>query len=255
MRATATKEVMMKPYTLFALASLSLAVTAPAAVVFTESFESPDVGTYSNSPAHPNWVNANQGFNASRQGIWDESHTPYAGGNSGPTGATYSTPFGEQAYGGWYTNSGITSREGTLGDVRAETKYILTLNVASPENDVANWRVQVVAFDPGVDDSGRNDVRNFNGMTLLSQLNGTATLNDFSESVYMEINIGVGEVFEGRDIGIRLLGDNTNIMYDNIAFDDQGFRSYAPEPGTAGLVALGMLMLRGFRKEETPTYS
>jgi hypothetical protein len=202
-----------------AVALLFIPSAAQAEIVFSEDFESPDVsttsttqygGTYHNNIVpNSNWIGATQGFGANRRGVVAEQFGDY----------TAPPENGAQAYYFGYTNSGITTAEGAIGELVMSATYTASFDIARDNNQTSSsYAAQLIAFGDGV---LRDDVRSTPaGSTVLASVNGSVTTNDMSTTVSFQFTSDINYLGElGKDIGFRFLGNSSNPIIDNVTLD------------------------------------
>ena len=185
--------------------------TVATTTLLTEGFENPDVtltaptGDLGNGTIPAGWVGATQGFGASRRGITDES-----------TGDFNDPTTGEQAFAFRYTNSGLTTAEGTVGTLTAGATYTISFDVVRDlgRNDGTPYTAEFVAFDPGAD---RTEHRGGRPGTTLASTSGSATSDDLYTTVTFQFTPGASHTgLLGKDIGLRFLGATTSAIIDNV---------------------------------------
>jgi len=205
--------------TLAVVAVVALVLTATSAnagIVFTDDFETPDVGT--SEPIHngvpattrirdtAKWVGATQGYGATSNGLLDEA------------GGAFTDPVGEQAYGFRYTNSGVTTAEGVIGGFEAGT-YTVGFDVVRDDgfNAGTPYQMELVAFDPGDD---RTECRpNLRPGTVLGSAGGNAPSDGTWAADSLIFTLSAGDASLGKDIGIRFIGATTSAIIDNVSLD------------------------------------
>lgn len=190
---------------------LVIAVTAAAAnaaVIFYESFESPVVTGYANNtvPDNGNWVGANQGYGASNRGLNNEGD-----------GLDWTTPYGNQVYSFRYTNSGLTTSEGAIGNLEAGVTYTISFAVAA-DQDLTKlpYNVQLIAFDAEV---ARNDCREVPaGAVVLATAGGSAPEDGSWSVVSFDFTADAVDnaASIGKDFGIRFIGGSTSANIDYV---------------------------------------
>jgi len=165
---------------------------AAAVVIFSDSFESPDVtGNTNTEPT--GWIETG----SSNAGVNDE--------NSG----VFTTPFGSQV--AWVnTNAALETTASILSAVlEPNTDYTLSFNVGrrtdlNPPTRPNNYDVQLWA-----------------GSTMLGQAAGHTTLTDLSETDGFVVNIGSSHPAHGQALKIVLAGE-TQPQYDNLELSTGG---------------------------------
>lgn len=228
------------------------AVSANAAVVFSDNFESPVASTsytLANTSGTANttkWVRASSGFSSTRNGIVREDRV----------GETFVDPVGNQAYGFRYSsNTGLTSAFNQIGALEVGQTITLTFNVIRDNfngNNYANYNASIVLFDGA---GTRNSVENnLNGtFAVLARATGTAASNTTYGTVTLSYTVGAPVVDNngaaagvstayntnllGKDIAVRWGGQGFGAVIDNVSVD------IIPEPSAALLGGVGMLML------------
>lgn len=239
----------------------ALALTAATAVaapttVFLDDFENggndatvdrttgaysqtPDVSTYTvaNTSGQANttlWVRSASGFNASRNGLIDESENG---------GANFTDPVGSQAWAGRYSsNTGITSAFNTIGSLTLGTTITVSFDaVIDGSNAGSAINAYLVLFNgAGTRDAVENDLNNTDA--ALARLTGTATSSyvtySFSYTVGNNVfdangaTAGTPTAWDpsllGKDIAVRFkhtngaIVDNVKVTidYDNLSYWD-----------------------------------
>ena len=211
----------------------------------------PDVATYTvaNTSQQANtalWVRATSGFNASRNGLVDESENG---------GANFTDPTGSQAWAGRYSsNTGITTAQGVIGSLAAGQTITVSFDaVIDGQNSGSAINAMLVAFDPG---AARNAVEqnNKNTAAVLKILTGTATgsyqNHSFSYTVGDNVSDNNGAAsgggtawlgsLLGKDIAIRFAHKNGAIV-DNVrvtitgAAQDPPYLTWTAGPWSANL--------------------
>jgi len=240
---------------------ISFTSTAPAAIVlFEDDFESPVVTDFSVS-APSGWIKATAGpFGANRSGIWNDTYevgdgsTTLEGNNSSlSTGASYSTPDGDQAYLLTYynANNGITTAEGAIGEVGLGDYTVSFLqgmptNVVDGQfnNAVGDVTVTLYAMD-GVTNASRNNITTTpTGATVLvSQvISSSATTLESKSLVFTQENAAL----VGQDFAIRFQADS----FDFPLVDDVSVSFVViPEPASLALMGIGALLIAGRRRK------
>jgi|GEM_PF-703273 len=218
-----------------------ITVDPPApGLLLSEDFESPDV-TAANSDgdtsgAQPvGWLRATDGFGSNRCGIVDEVH------------GDFTDPVGEQAFATRYTNSGLVSAEGGIGNLTAGLTYTISFDVVMDgHNSATPYSVQFVAFSSGLATSGnasRSDTNAGPGTTLASAT-GNATTDGNYTTVTFEFTPEIGDLNLGQDLGVRILGATTSAIIDNIKVVSSGgggnnFSDWIGGYDVGGLTAFG----------------
>jgi len=184
----------------------------PVGLLFSEDFESPDVSetagdgdTNKTLPDNGQWVGATQGFGANRRGITDK-----AGGDfSAPDPNT-------QAFAFRYTNSGLTTAEGLIGELAANVTYTVSFDVVrdAGRNDGTGFTAQLVTFPEG---ASRNDARSgFTNLSLLVTESGDAPVDGTWSMVSFDYTPEADDPNLGQDIGLRFLGATSSAIIDNV---------------------------------------
>ncbi|NNC87705.1 MAG: hypothetical protein HKN82_04505 [Akkermansiaceae bacterium] len=217
-----------------ALAALAL-FTGPVSgeVVFSESFESPVVGGFAeNTVPDTGWVGATQGFGATRRGLYNEAV-------AWPVTPKFSTPYGEQAYLLNYTNSGLTTAQGTISStLTAGAEYKISFNAAVQSGTAsANYLVEFVAFDPADDDAARRECRDGRPGTVLATASGSVTTTDMSASDSIVFTTDGTDAHLGKELGIRFIKGSGSMLYDNLRLIIG--HDFEPSPGSGVTVAGG----------------
>jgi len=196
------------------------AASANADMVFSENFESPVVVGYDQYPPLPaGWVASNQGYGSNKSGLFND-------------GA------GNQSYAFRYTNSGLTTAEGVIGDLTLGETYTISFDVAA-DLDLTQlaYTAQLVAFAP---EAPRNDTRSTPaGSEVLSSSGGKANDDGTWRTVSFEFTPDAVDnaASIGKDLGIRFIGASSSALIDNVKVD------VVPEPATMSLLVLGGLGL------------
>ncbi len=188
-----------------------------------EDFEAPpdvsaaqsDGNTSGADPA--GWLGSDQGFGASRCGTVDEAH------------GDFTDPVGEQAYAFRYTNSGLTSDEGTIGDILADVTYTVSFDVVlDGHNSTTPYTCKLVAFHEGITE--RQDTRNDTGTTVLKTVSGNATGDGNYTTITFDraIDPGADAAVVGLDLAVRFIGATSSAIIDNVEVT----RTEPPTDGT-----------------------
>jgi hypothetical protein len=215
-------------------------LSANAAIVFSEGFESPVVSGYSQaSSPSANWVMSDSGGNPygwERKGLHNTDDT------------TFSTPYGDQAFSvRFYQGAYLTTSVGALGSVSNGEDYTVTFNIAglTSNSAAANYNLELWALS-GVTDTNRRH-NSFDGAgtaVLLGSATGSVSSTDMSASD--SISYSATATYAGYDLAIRIApgGNNSSnhITYDNIQLD------VVPEPSAFALIGLGLLGLYFLRR-------
>lgn len=231
----------MKKISLTAIKSASLATiigvgVAPAATLFTDSFENPPnvtaTGITTTVPA--GWVGSNQGFGSGNRGLANEGDE-----------TTFSTPFGSQAAAVYFfNNAGLTTAVGAIGTLTVDLTYTVSFNVANLSDSATDtYKFQLVAFDDG---EARNDPRSDTFGTVLKVLGGEVTSSDMLESYSFDFTAVAGDASLGKDLAIRIHSQESNeVLFDNITVTTP---DVVPEVSSAMLIALAGMALALRRK-------
>ena len=246
---------MMKKFhttTLAIACAVGSMVTANAAIVFTDDFETPDVdasqstGNTSGAIDTAKWVKASDGFGSNRQGTVDES------------AGAFTDPDGEQAYAFRYTNSGITTQDGMIGAYGTGlwvTGAVITVTfdvVLDGHNDGLAFTAALGTFTAG-DTVARNDANgglggfltdganstlaSFSGNAIAVGEPGAADYQQYSFTYAIDDLIEAGTATVGEDIVLRFWGATNTAIIDNVTV------TAIPEPSTTALIGLGGLAL------------
>lgn len=213
--ATVIKHNQVQPDALMALANLrgqlkstdEAAVEAKMGLLFAESFERPTVVGYAeNTLPESGWVGSTEGYQATSHGLIHEGD-----------GATFSTPFGEQAYLLGYTNTGLTTSENAIPEVLTPgVTYTVTCHVAVKQGEPSgNYLVELVAFEPG---ANRAEARAERPGTVLASATGEVSTSDMSKAVEFQFTATRGNRSLWKPLGIRLIKgkSKTAEIYDNV---------------------------------------
>ena len=172
-----------------------IAAPASAVTVFFENFESPVVIGFDDNtvPDNGNWIGSNVGFGSTNRGLYNEGD-----------GLTWSTPYGSQVYALRYTNSGLTTAEGAIGNIQADVTYTITFDVAADQNlTQLVYNAQIITFEVGED---RADVDGGPSGTVIASSSGSAPANGSWETVSFDFSVGSGDPSVGKDLAIRFIG-------------------------------------------------
>lgn len=135
------------------------------------------------------------------------------------TGHGASTPFGDQAYLLNYTNTGLVTAHAAIGEaLTAGTTYTLAFHTAAlPEIGIADYLVELVAFDPAHDDHARMDMRQgYRAGTVLAQSTGQTTTSDMATRDEITFTAQISDPHIGKEIAIRLVKSGGAILFDNL---------------------------------------
>jgi hypothetical protein len=198
--------------------------TLPAAIIWTESFESPDQS-------------------ADPDGATNTIPTGWTGGGGIMTDTLsgYDTPYGSQ----WvWTNDNVVgllsdatldntvTGADTIGALLQEGTYTLTFNVAHRLSTQSTYLVDLLA----------------NGVSI-GTVSGTLTTTDFSSSDSIVAVIGSTHAQLGTDLQVRLRtngagNQNYQPQFDNLQLDFVAI----PEPSSFALLSLAGLLLFTLRR-------
>lgn len=200
-----------------------IASGAHAAVMFYESFESPVVAGYSQgtSPDNGNWVRSNVGFGSGSHGIINND------------AAVYPTPYGNQSYAFRYTNSGLTTAEGVIGNIEAGVTYTISF-AAGADQDLTKlpYRFQIVTFGA---EENRQDVDGGPAGTVIASVSGDAPEDGSWGTVTLEFTVDPevpGQVAAvGKDMALRFLGGSTTANIDYVKVVVGGDQKPSPVDG------------------------
>ena len=122
-------------------------------------------------------------------------------------GYSVTTPFGHQAYLLNYGNTGLTTRNSGLDEsITADATYHLSFHLAArPGIDHAPYRVELVAFEPGHEDSERRDHSRNRPGDVLAYATGKATAHDMSEHDEIRFTVPSNHPALGKKLAIRLV--------------------------------------------------
>lgn len=227
--------------TVAAIAVLVLmASSAIAEVIFTESFETPDL-TNENTRTPGKWILVGYNNDGNRWPGWTAGGFKYVGiEDTSVSSGVFINAFGDQvAYifdnlPGGSTDANLTTKSDSLNAALASNMtYTLTFNMASGNSSSINYHVQLLAI-------------NGNTATILALAEGPIASNDLAANVgSIVFATGDNHANMGERIAIRLRKGNgyytSNIYYDNISLsaDPIGF---SPEEGE--IVSAGNVDLR-----------
>jgi autotransporter-associated beta strand protein len=184
-----------------------------AQLIYSEDFESPVVTGYAQGTDPSGWTGATQGFGATRRGLDNKD------------GGDFTAPDGnDQVYAFRYTNSGMTTDQGTIGVLEANTTYVIQFDVVwdlsqdSPtytSNTGLSYNVQFMSFSNSV---ARNDCRSTpSGAIVFASTTGNAPNDGSFETVSFSFRPTASEDgWLGEDLAIRLKGSTTSAGIDNI---------------------------------------
>jgi len=206
--------------------------TAQAAIIFTDSFESPDV-TGVTTTVPDGWVGSSAGFGSGNRGTADE--------DSG----SFTTPFGSQAaHVAFFDNAGLTTEAGAIGAFQ-KAIYTVSFNVAngSDATESDTYRVELTLFDTG---ESRTDVRpGFTADDFLADVTGEVSTSDMSEAVSFSYTFdsSTDVPLLGKDVAIRIHSkESDDVFLDNFQVTQQLIPTPAALP--AGLALLGLTVMR-----------
>ena len=216
----------MKIYTGILSVAVAAALCAHGETIFVESFESPDVGATSvlqygatiklgAVPGNGHWIASTEGYGAKWLGMVNKAFGDY----SAPSGNNQGYYFG-------YTNTGLTSSTSSITEtLQPGVTYTVSFDVAR-DNDVtsSSYIMELVAFGTGDTDILRKDVRGGRPGFKLATTSGTVTTNDLSKRVSFSFkaNDVTHAAQFGKTLGIRMLGNSTRPIIDNIELSSDG---------------------------------
>jgi len=185
--------------------SFSTVIADSPFLIYADSFESPEVVGSKVETAPGNWNRETSGT----LGYWRSS------GLANTNGGSFVTPYGVQAAAVWNaSHASLTLQESAVSDVLvAETTYTVTFNVANAAGMSGQYRVELVAFDPG---DSRDDL--YNG-TVLASVSGTATWRSMAAEAAGfsftpdELNPNLGKLVGRQVQGGGALVDNLKFTY------------------------------------------
>ena len=215
---------------------LGMIGSASAAVVFSDDFETPDVtaaqsdGNTSGAIDTNKWQKNTQGFGAGRQGTVDEAH------------GDFTDPVGEQAYAFRYTNSGITTKDGLIGNLTSGYTYTISFDVVlDGHNTTTPYNAALVTFNGGLRDRMNGGGIGQETTSILSTASGNATVDGLYTTIMFSYTSDGTEGTLGHDVALRFQGATSSAIIDNVSIDvDTG---EIPEPSTALFGGLGALLL------------
>ena len=198
---------------------LGASFSAYGGVVFFEDFESPEVSGYVQGSVPPGWVKANQGFNSTYHGMVNKDSGHFTAPDPN-----------DQAYAFRYTNSGVTTAEGTLDFLQANGTYKVTFDVVmNNETSGTSYNAELIAFGAG---DPRNDCRSAPAnSTVLASATGNAPSDGTWQTVtFSFIADAVTHAAElNKDLGIRFRGATGACIVDNVKFEVNFPTLIAPE--------------------------
>jgi fibronectin-binding autotransporter adhesin len=186
------------------------AVSASAAIVFYEDFESPVVNGYAEGTSPVNWVRAASGFGSGSHGLDNKN------------GDDFAAPFGnDQAYAFRYTNSGLTTAEGFIGQLTGNVTYTISFDVVRDGGggNGTPYNVQLIAFAAGADRSNCQSIPA--NSALLTNKSGNATSDGAWTTVNFSYRTDNGNPYLFKDLGIRLIGGSITATIDNVQVADR----------------------------------
>lgn len=192
------------------LATIVLTATqVHAGVVFTENFETPDIAGYVQGTTPSGWVRAAQGFNSSFHGLIDQDV-------DGVGGLAF-TPPSTQGYAFRYTNSGLTTAAGVIGNLALGATYTVSAEVVK---DVVGaglpYTMQLLAVAPG---AARDDCREAPiGSTILATASGNAPADGSVQAISINFipNPVTHAAYFGYDLAVRFIGASSSANIDNV---------------------------------------
>lgn len=221
-------------------AFLVTATSANAGLVFTETFEGygntddNTVATYDKFPPTPtNWQPTDTGaFGAKNHGL-----------NLDGTNTVYTFR---------YTNSGLTTLEGVLGNLTAGETYTISFDVSLDNVIDSPFDVGLLTFAPG---ASRNTVSSMGdgASAVLASVSGNYNLGGYwtatggtvsGSTITFSYTADGTEGTLGQDLAVRLDGASTSANIDNVKVD------IVPEPGTIALMAIGGMMVARRRRKK-----
>lgn len=210
---------------LMLLTAFVLSAAANAGLLLSEDFEAPIVVGFDDKTAPADWRYADQGYGSNKCGL----------NNDGA---------GNQVFSFRYTNSGVTTNEGVIGDLELGQTYTITFDVAA-DLDLTQlaYTVQFAAFEAGI---ARNDAReSFElpaNMTILATAGGSAPDDGSWATISFDFTADAVDnaASIGKDLAIRIKGASSSANIDNVSISSAA----VPEPATLALLGIGGLLLR-----------
>jgi hypothetical protein len=186
----------------------------PPGLLLSEGFEEPDVSAAdsegSTSGAAPaNWIRASDGYGSASCGIVDEAS------------GQFTDPVGEQAFATRYTNSGLVSAEGAIGNLTAGLTYTISFDAVMDggKNNGTPYNVWLVAFPSGTAATGSGSRSDFSGGfagTILASASGDATGDGNYTPVTFEFTPAGDNPSLGLDVAVAIKGSSTSAIIDNV---------------------------------------
>lgn len=184
----------------------------PPGLVFGDDFESPDVSIAesdadtSKTVDTAKWVRADGNYQGHWNGIEDEG------------AGRFTDPVGEQAYRFAYTNAGLTTKEGVIGQLTAGTTYTVNFKVVRDGNTAGSglpYSAGLVTFASGAD---RTDVNFLSDQTtaVLASTSGDASDDGLYTLVTFEYTTTGAEGTIGQDLALRFAAGTNSANIDNV---------------------------------------
>lgn len=179
--------------------------------LFNADMEAPDVASYSVGTLPAGWIKATGGSGSGRVGLTDEA----SGDFTSPDPAS-----NHQAIAFRYTNSGMTTDDGEIGEFALGTVYTITFDTTADFGRSGNtdtvYNVYFMVFSNGVT---RTDCRSTPaGAKLLASRGGNAPTDgsfaniSFTYTPHLTNDVG----WVGEDVTVRLRGQTSAACIDNV---------------------------------------
>lgn len=225
-----------------------LITNAFSALVFYDDFESPYIttqiptnGNTSGMVDTTKWIQTTTGKNANFQGLVNEVNGEFV------------DITGEQAYAFRYANTGITTKENTIGSLSVGQTVIVSFDVVLDNSDSGgNYSAHLVTFNGGIRYDMAANKQEAGTTSILADIHGiyngttyqTITFSYIVGNSMVDANGATGgtptafnPTLLGHDIALRFDGTSNSAIIDNVRV------SIIPEPTILSIFGVGFIFI------------